>query len=139
MNMVLVRAGSLPYRSRMLPLQRAETIPPVRNLRDAGTAIGAERTEIVLPASATSLATGPVSQGELEFWLERQAFDLIPPNQLTQYEGVFVASRNGQIVDSDAALERLTERFFNRFGDVPVYMTRIGSEPEIQIDTPFFD
>lgn len=139
MTLTLLDAGSLPYR-RTARLQRAETFPPFKGLGEAGIAVGTEAgTPIILQVSATSLEAGPVSPTELEFWLERQAFDMIPRGQLTQYEGRFVASRGGQIVDSDTALERLTERFFGRFGDVPVYMTRIGQEPDIRIDTPFFD
>ncbi len=77
--------------------------------------------------------------GEVEFWLEKQAFKMIPKRQLARYEGMFVASMNGHIVDSDANLEALTDRFFTRFGDVPVYMTQVGQELELRIDTPFFE
>jgi len=73
----------------------------------------------------------------LEFWLERVEFATIPKGQLEQYRGQFVASRHGEIKCSDTDLESLADKFFTKFGDVPVYMTKIGElETEI-IDTPF--
>jgi hypothetical protein len=45
---------------------------------------------------------------------------------------------NGRIVDSDEDFVTLTRRFFETFGDVAVYITKIGDDAGIVIDTPFF-
>ena len=87
----------------------------------------------------TRLDTEPLSPKELDYWFEKQAFEMIPRDQLAQYAGKFVASKNGIIVRSDTELEHLTEWFFSQYGDVPVYITQIGDDFEVRIDTPFFD
>lgn len=93
-----------------------------------------------LERSGTRLNAEPLAPGGLEFWLEKQAFGMIPNDRLMQYEGMFVASKDGNIVDSDPELEVLTDRFFSKFGDVPVYMTKVGGdEDDLRIDTPFFE
>lgn len=94
---------------------------------------------VIVNRSGTSLNAEPLAPGDLEFWLEKRAFGMIPKDHLAPYEGKFVASRDGNIVDSDAQLEALTDRFFGRFGDVPVYMARVGEDFELRVDTPFFE
>ena len=124
---------------------------PIRNV-DPGDVVGRPRLipgvsisvgDVVFlfaPIPSASIDSGPLSPTDLEFWLEKRAFEAIPRTHLTQYEGMFVASHNGRIVDSDAKLEVLTDRFFTRFGDVPVYMTKSGEgDDDLRIDTPFFE
>ena len=95
---------------------------------------------MLVERSGTSLNAEPLAPGDLEFWLEKQAFEMIPKDRLTPNEGMFIASKDGNVVDSDTNLEALTDRFFRQFGDVPVYMTKVGgAENELRIDTPFFD
>lgn len=91
------------------------------------------------PIPSAGIDSGPVPSADLEFWLERQAFEMIPRDQLAKHEGMFVASKDGNIVDFDPKLEALTNRVFTRFGDVAVYMTRIGHDLELCVDTPFFE
>jgi len=76
---------------------------------------------------------------EREFQEQKEAFQQIPPLLLEQYRGQFVASRNGNIVDSDSDLDSLVSRFFTRHGDVPVYVTKVGSPIREFFDTPFID
>lgn len=84
--------------------------------------------------------TAPIlTDSEREFAEQQQAFEQIPPLLLEQYRGRFVASMNGRIVDSDEDFVTLTRRFFETFGDVAVYITKIGDDAGIVIDTPFFD
>lgn len=91
--------------------------------------------------------TSPSTQGkgddarltaDLEFRQQKDAFKRIPPHVLVSYRGQFVASCNGEIVDSDENLAELTRRFFGEHGDVPVYMTRVGEPIRITISTPLF-
>lgn len=89
-----------------------------------------------VPEASAGLDAGPVPAFELEFWLEKQAFLFIPPSDLRIYEGEFVATRNGQVVDHDADLSALTDRFFTRFGDVPVYIAFVGDEPQEYLPSP---
>ena len=80
-----------------------------------------------------------LTQSEREFQEQKEAFEQIPPLLLEQYRGHFVASSNGRIVDSDEDFIALTHRFFENFGDVPVFITKIGRDDGISIETPFFD
>lgn len=75
---------------------------------------------------------------DLEFRQQKEAFNRIPPLVLIPYRGRFVASYNGEIVDSDDNLAELTRRFFGERGDVPVYITKIGEPIRITISTPLF-
>lgn len=75
---------------------------------------------------------------DLEFRQQKDAFKRIPPHVLVPYRGQFVASCNGEIVDSDDNLTELTRRFFGEHGNIPVYMTRVGEPIRITISTPLF-
>lgn len=77
------------------------------------------------------------TESEREFNEQKRLFDQIPPLLLRPYEGLFIASRNGEIVDSDADMDILIDRFFSRYGEVPVYIGRIGLPIREFIDTPF--
>lgn len=87
----------------------------------------------------TALRVQIQTDSEREFERQKQFFDQILPLFLEQYRGRFVASRDGRIVDSDDDFVALTHRFFENFGDVPVYITKIGHDDGISLDTPFFD
>ena len=80
-----------------------------------------------------------LTPSEREFEEQKTLFQQILPLFLEQYRNQFVASMNGQIVDSDEDFITLAHRFFAANGDVPVYITKIGDDPGIVIDTPFFD
>jgi hypothetical protein len=80
-----------------------------------------------------------LSQEELEFQQQKDAFSDIPPIILAQFQNMFVVSHNGNILDSDFDLPTLTARFFGHHGDMPVYITKIGEQVEDRFDTPFFD
>ncbi len=80
-----------------------------------------------------------MAKGTRKFEEQKRLFEEIPKLLLEQYRGRFVASRNGRIVDSDEDFAVLWERFFTTFGDVPAYITKIGDDPGIMIDTPVFD
>lgn len=87
----------------------------------------------------TTFQAQNLTDSEREFREQKRLFEQIPPLLLQQYNGRFVASRNGEIVDLDDDFVILTRRFFQSFGDVPVYITKIGHDEGIFIDTPFFD
>jgi hypothetical protein len=77
------------------------------------------------------------SPAELEFERQREAFNKIPASELARYQGRFVAVRDGVIVDSDYDPIELSRRFFERYGGVPVYKTRIGEPMVVNIPAPF--
>lgn len=83
--------------------------------------------------------SAPRTRVEREFNEQEQAFQQIPPLLLEPYRGQFVVCHDGTVLDSDVDLYTLTNRFFARHGDMPVYITRIGGEVDEVIDTPFFD
>jgi hypothetical protein len=80
-----------------------------------------------------------LTDSEREFEEQKRLFQRNLPLLLEQYRGQFVASRNGDIVDSDEDFVTLTHRFFQNAGDVPVYITKIGEDEGIFIETPFSD
>src|SRR5262245_37540875 len=58
------------------------------------------------------------------FLAQKKAFGAISEERLRQYQGRYVASLNGEIVDSDTDLVALTRRFFEVNGEVAVYITK---------------
>ena len=78
-----------------------------------------------------------IEPGDFEFQEQKEAFNRIPPSALVEYRGRFIASRNGEIVDSDSNLAALTRRFFREHGDVAVFVTRVGEPIQVTIATPF--
>lgn len=83
--------------------------------------------------------TENLTSSEREFREQERLFQQITPLFLEPYRGLYIAAHDGEIVDSDADLDTLTNRFFTENGDVPVYVTRVGEEMEEVIDTPFSD
>jgi hypothetical protein len=81
----------------------------------------------------------PLSQAELEFQQQKEAFLAIPPLLLAQYQNQFVVSHNGEILDQDPDLPTLTGRFFAQHEDLSVYIAKVGDTIRATIDTPFFD
>jgi hypothetical protein len=75
-------------------------------------------------------------QREAEFDKQKQAFQRIPAAELECYKNQFIVSHNGQVVDHDEDLSALTNRYFARSGDVPVYITRIGEPIKITLRAP---
>lgn len=71
-----------------------------------------------------------------DFERQKAAFKAIPPLIRERYRGQFIASYNGAIVDCDVDLPSLTNRFFSKYGDVPVYITRIGGRQRVLLRTP---
>lgn len=69
------------------------------------------------------------------FERQKQEFMSISPETLAQYRGKFVASRNGVIVDHDSHLVALSHRVREHYGNLPVYITRIGKA--VRMPTPF--
>ena len=97
----------------------------------SGWVLGPGIRPAVLPLVTPSLNTVG-----LEFEEQKRAFDAIPAQHLAQYGGRFVASRDGEIVDSDETLATLTRRFFQDHGDVAVYITRIGAPIQFRLSSP---
>jgi hypothetical protein len=91
------------------------------------------------PASGTSLSRSREQTAQLPledgFERQKQAFKSIPPDLLAPYRGKFVASRNGVIEDYDTDMVALSHRVRERFGNAPVYITRVGKA--VKMPTPF--
>lgn len=77
------------------------------------------------------------SSVEDEFGKQKQAFENISPEELAPYHGQFVAAIDGKIVDSDKDMMELDQRILDRYGDVPVYITKVGERAIFNIPTPF--
>lgn len=87
--------------------------------------------------SIWSLQEQNLTDSEREFEEQRKSFEKIPPLFLEPYKGLFVISRNGEILDADEDLDTLTSRFFSEHGDVPIYVDKIGGQLREVIDTHF--
>jgi hypothetical protein len=73
------------------------------------------------------------------FSLQRERFLRTPKGDLLRYAGAFAPAKDGQIVDHDNDLSALTRRSVERFGNDPVYITKVGGDFEASIDTPFLE
>jgi hypothetical protein len=71
-----------------------------------------------------------------EYSEQKEAFEAIPAHRLSRYADMWVIARNGEIVASNSDLNKMTAQYFRRAGDIAVYITRIGGEPEDYIDSP---
>ena len=78
-------------------------------------------------------------QPPTEFERQKEAFQTISQEELSQYAGEFVVSVNGQLVDSDDDFDALVERYFSAHGEhAPTYITQIPPvRSRITFDTPF--
>lgn len=81
----------------------------------------------------------PMTQAEKEFLEQKEAFLGIPPLLLSGYQGQYIVSHDGEILDCDLDLPTLTARFFSTHGDIPVFITKIGEELEDRFDTPIIE
>ena len=93
-----------------------------------------------LPSYADETGSGKTAHLPIDSEFERQkeAFQNIPHESLTGYLGEFVVSRDGEIIDHDSDLVRLGRRFFGQYGDIAVYIARVGDPIQVTIRTPFF-
>jgi hypothetical protein len=103
---------------------RAKSLSVKRKRDIAGNAAGAR--------SGHNAANSP----NADFNRQKRAFERIPQTKLEAYAGSYVASVDGDIVDSDVDLPRLTGRFFGTRGHVPVYIAFVGQRTLV-IETPF--
>ena len=117
----------------------------VHQIRDFGPADIVESQyfigghEMSTPSVMINLRPQNLTLAEREFEEQERLFEQIPPLLLEPYRGQFVASMDGQIVDSDEDLATLSRRFFETHGDMAVFMTKVGEEFDVVIDTPFLD
>ena len=65
------------------------------------------------------------------FESERSSFEKLAPELRERYDEVFVAVHRGEVVDSGADFQALVARFFERYGDAPVYFGYVGQRKPI--------
>ncbi len=71
------------------------------------------------------------------FESERSAFEGLAPALRERYDEVFVAVHRGEVVDSDADLQTLVARFFERCGEASVYFGYVGKgNPFLRVSSP---
>jgi len=72
-----------------------------------------------------------------EFQREKQAFLSLRESLKKDYFGEYVAIHGGEVVDSDTDESVLIGRFYEKYGNVPVYLAKIPEEEHIvRIPTP---
>lgn len=76
-----------------------------------------------------------IKDGKDGFEKQKLAFKSIPTQSLEPFLGQFVVSRNGTVVDHDTDLVALNLRVIERYGNLPVYITRLGKKAKMP--TPF--
>lgn len=126
------------FRVAAIRFAGSDVVSQPKYLGDRGEVVRA-RTLNFRVESGTKLGADPIAPSELEYWTQKQAFLLIPKDQRLRYSGQFVVARDGRIMDSDADLATLVNRFFSRFGDAPAYVTKIDGAIDFHIATPFFE
>jgi hypothetical protein len=71
-------------------------------------------------------------QVQNEAWeKERAAFHRLKPQLLQTHKGLYVAIHGGQVIDADADERSLAIRFFEKHGQVPVYISLVSEQPPI--------
>ena len=71
------------------------------------------------------------------FESERNAFEGLAPELRERYDEAFVAVHRGGVVDSDADLQTLVARFFERYGEAPVFFGYVGKrKPLLRVSSP---
>ncbi|MFQ5340060.1 MAG: type II toxin-antitoxin system Phd/YefM family antitoxin [Anaerolineae bacterium] len=71
------------------------------------------------------------------FERERAAYAQLEESLRPQYEGLYVAIRGGQVVDSDADELTLITRVYERFGHGPMYVRKVGAPlPVVRVPSP---
>jgi PHD/YefM family antitoxin component YafN of YafNO toxin-antitoxin module len=71
------------------------------------------------------------------FEREREAYAQLEESLRPQYEGLYVAIRGGQVVDSDADELTLIMRVYERFGYGPMYVRKVGAPlPVVRVPSP---
>jgi hypothetical protein len=71
-------------------------------------------------------------QAQNEAWeKERAAFYRLKPQLLQTHKGLYIAIHGGQVVDADADERSLAIRFFEKHGQVPVYIGLVSEQPPI--------
>lgn len=83
-----------------------------------------------LSADSSSLVFAPPaareSPMERAYKQEKAAFERLHPALRREYEGQYVAVHNGRVVDADPDRLTLVRRFFDRHGDVSVFIGYVG-------------
>ncbi len=71
------------------------------------------------------------------FVRERAAYERLEESLRSQYEGLYVAIRDGQVVDSDADELTLITRVYERLGYGPMYVRKVGGPvPVVRVPSP---
>ncbi len=63
---------------------------------------------------------------------EMERFQAIHPELREQYEGQFVAMRDGRVLAHDSDGGRLYERMRQQYGDLPILIVEVTEQPEQQ-------
>jgi hypothetical protein len=120
---------------------RNETDKPQMNLdffRNGSAGIVRFFADLLAPQVTKSNLSVVILSPQDEFDRQKAAFKQIPPLMLERYAGQYVASINGEIVDSDNNLATLARRFSATHGDADVYVSRVhGHSNPLVIRTPF--
>ena len=103
---------------------------------------------IELPCDRTGLSIGvynfrnatdtnnPTIENPIE--RERQAYESLRSILEREYMGQYVAIYGGNLVDSDVDKGVLLNRFYNQFGNVAVYIKKVGESERVhKVLTPF--
>jgi hypothetical protein len=71
------------------------------------------------------------------FEREREAYTKLAESLRPAYDGLYVAIRDGQVIDSDTDELTLIARIYDRFGYGPVYIRQVGRPlPVAHIPSP---
>lgn len=75
---------------------------------------------------------------ETQWDRDKRAFWEMRESLLPEYEGKYVAVYRGEVVDSDEEDIALTDRFYRRYGYVPVYCQLVtnGALPVYRVRSP---
>jgi hypothetical protein len=89
-----------------------------------------------MEATETLPAPDLTAQGDDKWQRERQAFYRMLPDLLHSHRGQFVAIHEGQVVESGRDKLQVARRAYDRFGYVPIFVSRIEEQPRPPVRIP---
>jgi len=102
------------------------------------TTRGIKKYEFYDSTPATYENVISIDASERAFALEEQAFHRMTESDKQKYRGKFVAIYGQKVVDFDDNESTLIGRFFKKYGNVRVYIDRVGDENrDIEILSPY--
>lgn len=89
-----------------------------------------------MPSVESLPAPDLTAPGEDKWRREQRAFHRLIPDLLLSHRGLFVAVHEGCVVESGDDKVKVAQRAYNRFGYVPIFVSRVVEYPAPTVRIP---